>query len=141
MSFPRRTGLILLGATLLAGSSPLLAAPQGEKEAPVFTVEPGPASPTAAETAKLEALALAAAARAALALGGTMPSGDAAPVAPLPVRPPAVEKGPQVSTIVAGPAGLTATEQAKLDALRAGAPAPLPAPASNPSPAPADETK
>jgi hypothetical protein len=135
--------LVVLGAAVLATGSTALAGgdPAFEKEAAVVTIVPGPAGPTAAETEKLEALALAAAARAALALGGTMPSGDAAPVAPLAIQPSVVEKAPEVSTIVQGRAGLTPAEQAKLAALRARAPAALPAPASNLVPAPADETK
>jgi hypothetical protein len=125
----------VLGAAVLTTGAPALAGDNAasEKEPAVVTIVPGPAGPTPAEIAKLEAVT-------GEAVATVLPPPAEVPPAGMPaVSPPAVEKAPEISTIVIGPAGLTPAEQAKLDAQRAPAPAPAPAPSSDA--VPADEKK
>lgn len=135
MAFPRRYGLVVLGAAVLTTGAPALAGDNAatEKEPAVVTIVPGPEGPTPAEIAKLEAVTREAPAPA------VPPPAEAPPAGAPAILPPAVEKAPEISTIVIGPAGLTPAEQAKIGGQSAPAPAPAPAPSSDA--VPADEKK
>jgi hypothetical protein len=115
MASPRRYGLYVFGAAVLTATAPALASddPAPAKRPEVVTIVEGPAGPTRAEVAKLEAVA------------GASP----APAGPLVAAAPVIEKMPEITPIVIGPPGLTAQERAKISAPIVPLPLPAPAPA------------
>ena len=126
MASPLRYGLVVIGAAVLTAGAPALASdePAPAKQVEVVTIVPGPAGPTPAEIAKLETVTQ------KIPAPAVSPEAAAQAAIAMPALPPLAEKTAEITTIVIGPAEMTAAERAKIAAPAAPAPV-APAPASD----------